>query len=630
MKMTNQKISTSLLLTLSTMCLLLSFSLSPWENAEAGRYKPDWLLQKEQKAKEKLANKSQERVFIAGASDASSTKPELPKMYFGDNRLLWKAGLQGDFQTTFLPLPPDLGYVTVDAAAQKIYFMGYFGEFIWSMDFDGGNVEEVLSEERLEELGIYSDAEGTLGFGEPGQSFINIANKKVYWTNGSTISHINLDGTGQIEDVVNAQTGEIWLIFFDEVSGRLYWVEEVELWEEDISLGVFNFIVSANLDGSDIKPHVGGINGFVEGVCVDSVAKQIYWIVWIYDEIEDAFLTTIRRASLDGLVDVSEDGGEIVINLGDNFSTGIFVGGNNRILSWFEENYSLETDEYLLLIRRANLDDEPPTPETVVETRSNWLNHGTISLALGKLYWTESDQLGTGDWIGSVWSASLDGTEEPKNLTNIDFPGGIAADTADEKLYWTVPNLGMIRQANIDGTDMVDLITDLNQPEYIVISPADGKIYWTEIQDDVFFIQMANLDGTLIDSFATEDDFGFEGGPTLAIDVREKTVYWMGRENIVAKNTDGTGERRVVYDLDNPFGIAVDSVNRHLYWTEPASGTIKRSNLDGTRIRTIVSRLINPRGISLDPVNEKNLLDSLRRRWQNRKSSVCKLRWHRC
>lgn len=630
MKMTNQKISTSLLLTLSTMCLLLSFSLSPWENAEAGRYKPDWLLQKEQKAKEKLANKSQERVFIAGASDASSTKPELPKMYFGDNRLLWKAGLQGDFQTTFLPLPPDLGYVTVDAAAQKIYFMGYFGEFIWSMDFDGGNVEEVLSEERLEELGIYSDAEGTLGFGEPGQSFINIANKKVYWTNGSTISHINLDGTGQIEDVVNAQTGEIWLIFFDEVSGRLYWVEEVELWEEDISLGVFNFIVSANLDGSDIKPHVGGINGFVEGVCVDSVAKQIYWIVWIYDEIEDAFLTTIRRASLDGLVDVSENGGEIVINLGDNFSTGIFVDGNNRILYWFEENYSLGTDEYLLLIRRANLDDEPPTPETVVETRSDWLNHGTISLALGKLYWTESDQLGTGDWIGSVWSASLDGTEEPKNLTNIDFPGGIAADTADEKLYWTVPNLGMIRQANIDGTDMVDLITDLNQPEYIVISPADGKIYWTEIQDDVFFIQMANLDGTLIDSFATEDDFGFEGGPTLAIDVREKTVYWMGRENIVAKNTDGTGERRVVYDLDNPFGIAVDSVNRHLYWTEPASGTIKRSNLDGTRIRTIVSRLINPRGISLDPVNEKNLLDSLRRRWQNRKSSVCKLRWHRC
>ena len=131
------------------MCLLLSFSLSPWENAEAGRYKPDWLLQKEQKAKEKLANKSQGGVSIAGASDASSHKPELPKMYFGDNRILWKAGLQGDFQTTFLPLPPDLGYVTVDAAAQKIYFMGYFGEFIRRMDFDGRNVEEVLSEEHL-------------------------------------------------------------------------------------------------------------------------------------------------------------------------------------------------------------------------------------------------------------------------------------------------------------------------------------------------------------------------------------------------------------------------------------------------------------------------------------------------
>ncbi len=57
--------------------------------------------------------------------------------------------------------------------------------------------------------------------------------------------------------------------------------------------------------------------------------------------------------------------------------------------------------------------------------------------------------------------------------------------------------------------------------------------------------------------------------------------------------------------MNKPFDIAVDAVNRQLYWTEPEEGTIKRANLDGTRTKVIVSNLINPRGIAVARHNEK-------------------------
>ena len=579
---------------LLTICVFTFLTLSHWENAVAGRYKPDWLLQKEQEARERLENKKN-NVSIADISDESSTQRKLPKMYFGDDRLLWKAGLLGDFAQPFSSPPPDLGYITVDALEEKIYFMEYSGEFIKSMDFDGRNIEDVLSEDDLMDLDIY-------WFGIPGQSFIALDSEKVYWTDWSVISCINLDGTGPIEEIATAQENDIWLMTFDEGSSKIYWIEE------DFDAEV-NTIWSANLDGSDIEKKVTGIKGFVEGICVDGVAKQIYWIGWGFD-IDDEFFNTIQRVSLDnpgGVVDVGADGSEIVVDLGEDFSTGVFVDGNNRFLYWFQENYSFETDAYLYRIQRANLDDEPLTPEIVVETHTDWLNHGTLSPELGKFYWTESDELATEDWVGSVWNVSLSGGETPENLSKVNAPGGLSVDTKNEMLYWTVPALGIIRQASLAEPDLVeDLITELEQPEDIAVDAVDGKIYWTENQDGVWSIEMATLDGAHLGTFAFEDEFDdFLGGSTLAIDVIEKRVYWTGEEKIVAKNIDGTINNKIAKGLKNPLGITVDSLNRQVYWTEPSEGIIKRSNLDGTRTRILISGLVNPRGIVVAPVNER-------------------------
>ena len=616
-KMTNRKI-----LALTGFTLLMFAFMLLMSAADAGVLKPGWLIQKEQgeddEEKEVTSGEGSDRMSISSVSDAIPTK--LPRMYFGDNRLLWKAGLLGDFQTTFLPLSPDLGNVAVDAGEGKIYFMPYWNYWIKRMDLDGRNVENVLSEKRLEELSI-----GRLGKC-PGDCYVDTVDKKVYWLAWeenpdtgrktlSTISRLNLDGTGPIEEVIRVENRNIFYLTIDEISRKLYWLEDEET--DDGLYGFITTIRSATLDGGDIRSHITGIQTYMDGFSIDNVEKHVYWIASIDDESGSHY--TLRRGNLDnpgGAVDVGADGGEIVIDLGTGYTASILVDEVNRILYWLGEKYFFDINKYVYTVQRANLDDEFPAVEIVVRTQSDWLNYVTLNRNIGNLYWTESDQLITGEWLGTLWSVNLDGTEEPKDLTNIDFPGGIAVDKANEKVYWTAPDLGVIRRANLDGSDMVDLLTDLNQPEDIVVDPVGDKFYWTQgpgpDEEDYHIsygsVRRANLDGTDWEVF---DSWAKTPAPRgLSLDPVDRVIYFAIPETywdngrIEAINVDNKDYRWVAKNLNKPLGIAVDAVNRQLYWTEPEDGFIKRSNLDGTRITIIISGLKNPRGIAVDPINE--------------------------
>ncbi len=577
---TNQTILTSTLLAFFTMCVLMLFNLSPVGMAES----------------------------------------ELPKMYFGD-KLLWKAGLLGDYQTTFLPLPPRLKYVNVDAANEKIYYMERHGRFLWKMDLDGRNVEEVIGDFR----------------GFPGPHLFDAVEGKFYWLGWSSIYRLDVGAEYSEREILIDTDFHTAYIFLDEVSRRLYWLEE----EENDEFEIIYTLRSANLDGGDIKDQVTGMKiGDVRdwfGIGIDNVNKHVYWLD--NDPFDWDDYTKIRRANLEdegGVVDVSEDGGEIFIDLGDAWAQKFLVDEANRMLYWFADGYSYKADEYVTFLYSANFDDETPAPEKVVETRSFWINYMTLSD--GKVYWTDSDETLAGSgYIDSVWTVSVDGIEEPENLTLIDFPSGIAVDTADEKLYWTVPNLGIIRSANLDGSDMVDLITGLNQPEDVAIDPVDEKLYWTEgpRQDDVsgeeidvWSIRRADIDGANKEVFYY-DEFNDEALRGLAIDAKRRMVYWINWLDIEAMKTDEGGyffstieyPVRLIYDsimaegYEELFDLAIDSVNSQLYWItgeysfanlwDHTLGAIKRSNLDGSRIRPVAHGLINPRGIAIDPINEK-------------------------
>ncbi len=605
------------LFTFFTTCALLLLISPPQGTVEAMRVEPLSWVRKAQQAAEDGDHFASSDSIRGAAAEATQQQS---KIYFGDDILLWESGLQGDFQTPFLTIPPHLGYLAVDSAEQKIYFMEAYNRWIRRMALDGSNVEEVLSEDALSgylallQLSIEDVAE------PPGKVGFDAVDKKAYFavdieetislvgTKASTIISVGLDGSvGEVVREVERRISGIAID--DEVNRNLYWFEEEEV--EQSLHGFITTVKGINLDNGVKKSYLTGVETYINGFDVDLTTNHIYWIAGV-SGATGGIHYTLRRTNLDpgGAVNVGADGGEIVVDLGTIWATELVVDGANRVVYWLQQSYFPEDDKFAFVVYRANLDDANPTAEIVVRTRATDLNHAALSRNLGKVYWNESDKIFTGDWIGSIWGISLDGTEKAQNLSHLDSPGGIAVDMANRKIYWTVPELGLIRQANLDGSNLGTLLTGLNQPEALVINPADGKIYWTEGPRDsinVWSIRRAKLDGTNPEVFYSWDETPEIRGLALF----ENTIYWTVQENdwdngrIRAAQMDKDNLIWVAEGLNKPLGVAIDSVNRRIYWTEPSEGTIKRANLDGTLIEIVVRGLVNPRGVAVDALNKK-------------------------
>ena len=61
----------------------------------------------------------------------------------------------------------------------------------------------------------------------------------------------------------------------------------------------------------------------------------------------------------------------------------------------------------------------------------------------------------------------------------------------------------------------------------------------------------------------------------------------------------------VVKGLISPLGIAVDSNDEKVYWTDYGTHTVQRADLEGKQIEVLVENLSMPRHIALDHYNKK-------------------------
>lgn len=89
-------------------------------------------------------------------------------------------------------------------------------------------------------------------------------------------------------------------------------------------------------------------------------------------------------------------------------------------------------------------------------------------------------------------------------------------------------------------------------------------------------------------------------------------LYWIddatysasGVDRIIRSNLDGSDLEVVLSeDMDAEFaipGLAVDAAGGHIYWTNAATGEIKRAGLDGQSIEVIAQTTENPLGIAFD------------------------------
>jgi DNA-binding beta-propeller fold protein YncE len=87
----------------------------------------------------------------------------------------------------------------------------------------------------------------------------------------------------------------------------------------------------------------------------------------------------------------------------------------------------------------------------------------------------------------------------------------------------------------------------------------------------------------------------------VALDVANGFVYWTDSfyGTIHAARLDGSSERVLVDEQDDPRGIALDLLNYRMYWVNYGTQQIRYANLDGTGVGVLVSGPRDARGIAV-------------------------------
>ena len=206
----------------------------------------------------------------------------------------------------------------------------------------------------------------------------------------------------------------------------------------------------------------------------------------------------------------------------------------------------------------------------------------------GKVYWTEQ----TGNSAGTINAANLDGSGVKQLTSILAVPMGIAVDTGDQKLYWT-NSRGRIQSANLDGSGIRNVRQNLSDPTDIALS--DTHIYWVASGDT---IRRVNMTGTRVvqDVAVGLMDVG-------GIAVGGGKVYWTEKTGgsagtITGANLDGTQFKTLATIQAVPMGIAVDTTDQKLYWTN-SRGRVQRANLNGSKIQNVVDGLGSPSHIAI-------------------------------
>ena len=119
-------------------------------------------------------------------------------------------------------------------------------------------------------------------------------------------------------------------------------------------------------------------------------------------------------------------------------------------------------------------------------------------------------------------------------------------------------------------------------------------------------IVSVNLNTSFVDQYGGIHCYAAFG---IDYDLINKNIYWsevafgLIRRVSFDNSFNGSAIETIVTGLSHPEQIAVDWVNRKLYWTDHSRGVIECSDLDGRNIKVIANGVI-PQAIAIDPFHK--------------------------
>jgi hypothetical protein len=183
---------------------------------------------------------------------------------------------------------------------------------------------------------------------------------------------------------------------------------------------------------------------------------------------------------------------------------------------------------------------------------------------------------------------------------------GLAFDDTKNKIYFSdfydadTPN-GRIWKINLDGTGAEAIVSGLLDPYGIALDVPNNKVYWT---DDAGNISRSNLDGTSPQLGIVNVVDG--GMRAIAIDKVNKKIYFyeVMNDNLYVANLDGSNKSVLMTGVYG-YALLVDTKNNKLYFDDQYGPALKRANLDGTGVETIDNTDTRIYGVAIDYTENK-------------------------
>lgn len=188
-------------------------------------------------------------------------------------------------------------------------------------------------------------------------------------------------------------------------------------------------------------------------------------------------------------------------------------------------------------------------------------------------------------------------------ITGVQDSYGMTLDTVRGKLYISDYGSGQIFQTNLDGSGQEIFRSGLSAPNDMSIDYEQNQIYW----DTDSGVQRGDIDNG---DEGQKEDFvtGQANDPDgIALDPVNRTLYWINYNGgLWRKNLDGSGELEIIPLVEGGSLIVVG--DRIYYDQYIASGDIhlKSANLDGTDIAVLatgISRVVY--GLDFEPIGQK-------------------------
>jgi hypothetical protein len=231
-----------------------------------------------------------------------------------------------------------------------------------------------------------------------------------------------------------------------------------------------------------------------------------------------------------------------------------------------------------------------------------------------KLYFTQAS--GTSS-LDALKSANVDGSSLTTLADNSDDflqPKGIAVDTANGYIYVAdslSTGAGIVRY-NLDGSGRVVVVAATASAVYNDVAVGGGKIYFTQgsATTSLDAIKSANLDGTGVTTLASDSgNFAQPGG--IAVDTVNSHLYVADSVTsgggILRFNLDGSGRTQLVPATASAIYNDVTVAGSKIYFTQGSATSsldaLKSANLDGSSVTTLASDSANfaqPSGLAVD------------------------------